>query len=135
MPDKSEPRDPEPTGRKEWAGLPIAYWIDLCVLEEESLFEILDQLRQQFPGYSREQHIETTITRLTERARKGEISFYQVQGEITTDLAVSDALAQLSLPSTWTENWEQHVVAWQKPRTLGWRLAKLWSRFSRKSRD
>ena len=73
MPDKSEPRDPEPTGRKEWAGLPIAYWIDLCVLEQESLFEILDQLRQQFPGYSREQHIETTITRLTERARKGEI--------------------------------------------------------------
>ncbi len=134
----SQYRGPEKTDRPEWAGLPMEYWIDLEVLEESPVFEILTDLCERFPGQSRQQHIDLIAARLTERGRKDEIAFYLVKGEIYTDLTIPDALAQLRLPGTWNVNWGEHLVVWQKPRTierLARRFLKLWSRFARKRGD
>jgi hypothetical protein len=121
------------TDRPTWAGLPIEYWIDLEVLEESPLFEILEDLCHRFPERSRQQHIELIATRLTERGRKDEIGFSFVRGETTTHLTISDGLAQLRLPVTWNVNLDEHLLVWQKPRTLerlGRRFLNLWSRRS-----
>lgn len=128
--DSDNYRSPEKTDRPEWAGLPIEYWIDLEVLDGSPLFEIVEVLCEKFPTRSRQQHIELIATRLTERGRKDEIGFYLVNGETTTDLTIADALAQLRLPGTWNVNWDEHLVVWQKPRTLerlSRRFLKLWS--------
>ena len=124
---------PEKTGRPEWAGLPIEYWIDLEVLEGSPIFEILVDLCHRFPERSRQQHMELIVTRLTERSRKDEIGFSFVHGEATTDVAISDALAQLRLPGTWNVDYDEHLLVWQKPRTLERlrrRFLKLWPRFA-----
>jgi hypothetical protein len=123
------------TSRPEWAGLPIEYWIDLNVKEESPLFEILKELCEKFPDRSPQQHIELIVTRLTERGRKDEIGFALVNGETTTDLTISNALAQLRLPGTWNVNWDEHLIVWQKPLTLARRFLKLWSRLAGKRGD
>ena len=127
--DSDNYRGPEKTDRLEWAGLPIEYWVDLEVFEGSPLFEILEDLCGRFPERTRQQHIELIAARLTERGRKGEIGFSLVNGEATTDLTISDALAQLRLPGTWNVNWDEHLLVWQKPRTLERlrrRFLKLW---------
>lgn len=111
-------RGPEKADRPEWAGFPMEYWIDLEVLEGSPIFEILEDLCARFPERSRQQHIELIATRLTERSRKDEIGFSFVHGEATTHVAISDALAQLSLPGTWNVDYDEHLLVWQKPRTL-----------------
>jgi hypothetical protein len=113
----------------------MEYWIDLEVLDESPVFEIAEVLCEKFPQRSRQQHIDVIATRLTERARKDEIAFYLVKGEINKDLAIPDALARLPLPETWNVNWDEHLVVWQKPLTLGRRFLKLWSRFARRRGD
>lgn len=131
-------RGPEKTDRPEWAGLPIEYWIDLEVLEGSPIFEIVEVLCEKFPQLSRQQHIELIATRLTARGRKDEIGFYLVNGETTADLTFSDALAQLHLPGTWNVNWDEHLVVWQKPRTLerlARRFLKLWQRLAGNRRN
>ena len=122
----------EKTSRPEWAGLPIEYWIDLNVREALPLFEILKELCEKFSDRSPQQHIELIVTRLTERGRKDEIGFALVNGDTTTDLTISNALAQLRLPGTWNVNWDEHLLVWQKPLTLTRRFLKLWSRLAGK---
>lgn len=133
--DSNKYRVPEKTDRPEWAGLPVEYWIDLEVSEESPLFEILEELCNKFPERSRQEHIEMIATRLTERGRKDEIGFFLVSGETTTDLTLSDALAQLRLPGTWNVNWDEHLVVWERPLTPGRRFLKLWSRLAGKHGD
>jgi hypothetical protein len=112
-------RGPEKPDRLEWAGLPIEYWIDLEVFEGSPLFEILEDLCHRSPERSRQQHIELIATRLAERSRKDEVRFSLVNGETTTEVSISDALAQLRLPGTWIGNYDEYLLVWQKPRTLG----------------
>jgi hypothetical protein len=129
-------RGPEKPDRLEWAGLPIEYWIDLEVFEGSPLFEILEDLCHRFPERSRQQHIERIAARLAERSRKDEIRFSLVNGETTTEVSISDALAQLRLPGTWIGNYDEHLLVWQKPRTLERlrrRFLKLWPRLAGKS--
>jgi hypothetical protein len=123
-------RGPEKPDRLEWAGLPIEYWIDLEVFEGSPLFEILEDLCHRFPERSRQQHIELIAARLAERSRKDEIGFSLVNGEATTEVSISDALAQLRLAGTWNVNYDEHLLVWQKPRTLERlrrRFLKLWA--------
>jgi hypothetical protein len=123
-------RGPEKPDRLEWAGLPIEYWIDLEVFEGSPLFEILEDLCHRFPERSRQQHIELIAARLAERSRKDEIGFSLVNGETTTEVSISDALAQLRLSGTWNVNYDEHLLVWQKPRTLERlrrRFLKLWA--------
>lgn len=131
--DSDHYRDPEKTNPPEWAGMSMETWIDLEVLDGSPVFEIVEVLCEKFPQRSRQQNIELIATRLTARGRKDEIGFYLVNGETTTDLTFSDALVQLRLPGTWNVNWDEHLVVWQKPRTLerlGRRFLKLWPRLT-----
>jgi len=50
-------------------------------------------------------------------------------------VSISDALAQLRLPGTWIGNYDEHLLVWQKPRTLERlrrRFLKLWPRLAGK---